>query len=235
MFKIRLANLLIGIDNRYPYMEKLCAAYRCEDFEKVAFTVSVSEDECLLEQKNSPVYATISYCESICLYRKIALELLKYDGLLMHAAAVCVDDECYLFAAKSGTGKTTHIRLWCDQFGARAQVLNGDKPILRLIDGRFYAFGSPFCGKEQLGSNISKPVKALCFIARGRENRIERISPSDTMGRIFHQLLIPRKEDDMHIFMSLTEQLLLKVSCYLLHCNMEPEAALVAYNGMKGQ
>ena len=235
MFRIKLAEVLIGIDNRYPYMEHLCASYRSDDPEAPAFTVSVSEEECLAEQAASPVYATRAYCESICLYRKIALKLIDHDAFLMHAAAIAVDGVCYLFAARSGTGKTTHIRLWQEAFGERAQIINGDKPILRFAGDRLMAFGTPFRGKEQLGSNTSAPVRALCFIARSETNRIEPLSAAEVLNLVFHQLLMPREEARMERFMALVERMLSTVDCYRLHCSMAPEAALVAYEGMRGR
>ena len=71
-------------------------------------------------------------------YRIICKKILSFDAMLMHCAAVSVDNEAYLFTAVSGTGKTTHINLWRKKFGDRFFVINGDKPIIRLIDGKFY-------------------------------------------------------------------------------------------------
>ena len=234
MFKLRLAHLLIGVEHRYPYMKDFCAGYISDDPAAPAFTVCAAEDECLREQAASPVPVTLPYCESICLYRRIALELLAYDALLIHAAAIEMDGRCVLFAAGSGTGKTTHIRLWQDAFGERVRVIYGDKPILRFLGGRPHVFGTPFRGKEQLGSNISAPVHALCFLTRGETNHVEPLTPSQALDRIVHQLLIPTDAAQMDRFMTLVERLLTKVDCFLLHCNTEPEAAVVAYEGMKG-
>lgn len=235
MFRIKLANLLIEIDNHFLYVERFCAGYLAEDEHEPAFTVAVTEEECRAEQQASPMPVTLPYCESICLYRKIALKLLEYDAFLMHAAAIAMDGECFLFAAKSGTGKTTHINLWRDAYGDRVQMINGDKPILRFGEDGLSAFGTPFCGKERLGSNTSAKVRALCFVSRSDANSIEPIPPAQALGLIFHQLLIPRDEKQMELFMTLVERMLSTVDCYLLHCNMETEAAKVAYEGMKGR
>lgn len=235
MFKIKLARLLIGVDNHFPYMERFCKAYITEEPGEPVFTVAVTKEECLAEQSASPVPAGLPYCESLCLYRQIALRLIDHDAFLMHAAAIAVDGVGYLFAAKSGTGKTTHISLWQEAFGERMQVINGDKPILRFENGELRAYGTPFCGKERLGGNISAPVRALCFVTRDAENRIEPIPASQVLGRIFHQLLMPRDEEQMERFMALVERMLSTVDCYLLHCNMEAEAARVAYEGMGGR
>ena len=136
MFCIKLAGIPIGIDNRYAYVRRLCAGY--ETAGRPAFTVRASEREIRAEQggRTGP---SRGYCESLCLYRQICRRLPFYDAFLMHASVVAVDGEAYAFAAPSGTGKTTHTRLWLQQFGSRAQVVNGDKPVFRFMDGALYA------------------------------------------------------------------------------------------------
>lgn len=237
MFKIRIANLTIGIENKYGYVRRLCREYET-DKGTPDFSVSVSEQEIAEEQKNSAEDReagkfTPQYCESICLYRAICLKLVEYDAFLMHAAAVELDGEAYLFAAKSGVGKTTHAKLWLQEFGERAKVINGDKPVCRFLDGRLYVFGTPWCGKENLGSNAMSPVKAICFLERGADNRICRMEEGEVIRRIFHQLLMPKEEADMDHFLDMIDRMLAMVECYLLRCNMEKEAAWVAYKGMK--
>jgi serine kinase of HPr protein (carbohydrate metabolism regulator) len=59
-----------------------------------------------------------------------------YDTFLFHGSAIAVDGVGYLFTAKSGTGKSTHARLWRELLGARAVMVNDDKPLLRVTEGR---------------------------------------------------------------------------------------------------
>ena len=148
MFCIKLAGIPIGIDNRYAYVRRLCAGY--ETSGRPAFTVRASEREIRAEQ-GGQAGPSRGYCESLCLYRQICRRLPFYDAFLMHASVVAVDGAAYAFAAPSGTGKTTHTRLWLQQFGSRAQVVNGDKPVFRFMDGALYACGTPWRGKEGLG------------------------------------------------------------------------------------
>ena len=112
MFRIKLAGIPIGIYNRYAYVRRLCSGY--ETAETPAFTVRATNAEILAEQDGGPFAP--GYCEGLCLYRKICHQLSRYDAFLMHASAVAVDGEAYVFAAPSGTGKTTHTRLWLEQF-----------------------------------------------------------------------------------------------------------------------
>ena len=159
--------------------------------------------------------------------------MVHFDAFLLHAAVIAVDGEAYAFLAPSGTGKSTHICLWLDKFGNRAQVVNGDKPILRFIDGILYACGTPWCGKEGLENNIMRPLKTLCFLEQSPNNSIRRLSLSEVIDRIFYQLLLPDDEDDFDYYMSLLDKMLAMVDCYLLQCNREPEAAELSYETMR--
>lgn len=235
-FQIKIAGLVIGINSKYEYVSRLCEEYKVSgDFStgKVDFSVSATEQEILEEQAGS-TETSLPYCESLCLYRAICLRLVPYDAFLMHSAALALDGEAYVFAAKSGVGKTTHMKLWMDEFGERTQVINGDKPIYRFMDGVLHACGTPWQGKERLGSNIMVPVKAIYFLEQSAENRIRPLGEGEVIGRIFHQLLMPREEEELDRFVDLIERMITSVDCYLLSCNMEREAALLAYKRRGG-
>lgn len=232
MFKIEIAGLVIGIDNHYEYVSRLCEHYKVET-EREDFRVEVTRQEILKEQAQSRVKFSLAYCESICLYRKICLRLIDYDAFLMHSAALMLDGEAFVFAAKSGVGKTTHIKLWMEEFGPQVQVVNGDKPVFRFMDNGFYVCGTPWCGKEGLGSPIKAPVKAICFLEQSQVNQIRRLDSSEVIGRIFHQMMMPREEEAMDHFLKLVDKMIEDVDCYLLSCTREREAAVVAYEGMR--
>lgn len=230
MFVIEIANVNIGIDNKYPYLEKLCKDFIVE--KDPLFTVSSTEDEIDESIKNSKLLHTNSrgYYESLCVYRKIAQEMVAYDGFLMHGAVIEKDGKGYLFTAPSGTGKTTHTKLWKELYNA--EYINGDKPIIRLIDGEFYACGTPWRGKECFGKNAMVKLHALCFIERDVNNSIRKLSAREVLLRVFNQLLLPN-DDVSDNYYGLIDQLLSNIPCYLLRCNMDEEAAKVAYEGMK--
>lgn len=246
VFSIRIAELVVRIDNRYDYVREFCGAYIVADELPADITVSATEEEIRRQigdipagendaQKQQLERYAYPYGESLCIYRHIAREMIRFDGFLMHAAVIAVDGEAYAFAAKSGTGKTTHMKLWLETFGERAQVINGDKPILRYIDGTLYAFGTPWCGSEGMGHNAKAPLRALCFIERSETNSIAPMASAAVIGRIFHQLLMPQDEASLDRFMQMIENMIAATPCFLLRCNMEPEAALAAWRGIRGE
>lgn len=232
MFKIKIAELVIRIDNKYEYVSRLCELYKTADSADEDFHVSASEQEILSEHQQGGDFP-LPYCESLCIYRNLCLKLIGYDAFLMHSAVVELDGEAYVFAAKSGVGKTTHIRLWMQEFGPCCHVINGDKPVYRFLDGRLYACGTPWCGKEGLGENRMAPVKAICFLEQASVNHIRKLAEGEVIGRIFHQLLMPREEDAAAHFLELIDRVLFGADCYLLQCDASREAAALAYQRMQ--
>ena len=93
-----------------------------------------------------------AYLETLAVYRKIAVRMLQHDTLLMHGSAVAVDGKAYLFIAASGTGKSTHTRLWREQFGARAVMVNDDKPLVHVKEDGVTVCGTPWDGKHRLST-----------------------------------------------------------------------------------
>ena len=231
MITIQIADLVIELHNRYSYVEELCREYRVEG-KPVSFSVSATEDEIDEELKIAGAPFPRAYAEATCLHRRIARRLSEYDAFLLHSAVLSCDGEGYAFAARSGVGKSTHVGLWLKVFGERAKVVNGDKPILRKIDGKFYVYGTPWNGKERLGDNISCEMKALCFLERGETNRISEISADEALVRLFSQVYLPEDAVASAATLDLLGEFMKQTRFYLLHCNMEDEAAMVAYRGM---
>ena len=230
MFVLELAGVRIRLDNRYPYVERQCKRYICEGTDAV-FTVRATEEEIAQEQTLGDYSA--GYCESICLYRQICTELPKYNGFLLHSSVIEVDGYAYAFAAKSGVGKSTHTSLWLKNI-PNARVLNGDKPLMRIMDdGSVVAYGTPWNGKENWGTNISAPLAAVCFIERGAENSIRRAEESEMIARLVHQLYLRGEREMVSKQLTLIDSFVRGVPCYILACNISDEAALLSYNTMR--
>lgn len=228
----RIADLNIKINHKHDYLTKLCAKYLHSDQNaSVDFEVSPSASDYNIDKENLEGYSD-GYLESISIYRQIAKKLLEYDGIILHAAVISVDGLAYAFSAPSGTGKSTHIKLWKKAFGDRVKIVNGDKPLLRYIDGKLYAYGTPWCGKEGYNSNTKAELSSICFISRAVENSIKRIDPNTALPKIFTQLLMPDNEGQTEHFFKMLNLIFDNVKFYNLGCNMDIEAAKVAYEGM---
>ena len=131
MFCVQIAGVLVVIENRYAFTERLCADYIVDvSPDECDFSVSATAEEIAAENNDEDAFSP-AYCESLALYRKMCTRMLDYDAFLFHAAVVSYAGRGYAFAAKSGTGKSTHVAQWMHALGDRVTVVNGDKPILR--------------------------------------------------------------------------------------------------------
>ena len=173
-----------------------------------------------------------AYLETLAVYRKIADHLLFCDTLLFHGSVIAVDGEGYLFTAKSGTGKSTHTRLWREYFGEHAVMVNDDKPLLHITDSGVTAYGTPWDGKHRLSTNIAVPLKGICILTRDITNHIEPVEPHAVYPLIVQQTNRSLSADGMKQTLSLIDRMLNAVPVYRLGCNMDIEAARVAYEGM---
>ena len=170
------------------------------------------------------------YLETLAAYRKIAEKLPEYGGFLFHGSAIAADGQGYVFTAASGTGKSTHARLWRELLGGRAVMVNDDKPIIRMLDGVPFVFGTPWDGKEHLSQNISVPLKAICILERSLENRIREISKQEALPMLVQQAYRPF--DPLALAKTVTLLDGLNVKYYRLGCNMDVSAAALSCHAM---
>ena len=239
-FRIALAGQVIGVSALYELTRTFCKNYLTDA--PASFEVAVTPADIAYERQRSARADELEgaavrehadpYLETLAVYRKLAQLLVQDDILLMHGAVVAVDGQAYLFTAKSGTGKTTHTRLWMRQFGDRAVMVNGDKPLLHITSEGVTVYGTPWDGKEHLSTNTSCPLKALCILTRSETNHIERISKKEALPMLCQQSYRPCSPIGAQKMLALVDRLGSSVPLYRLGCNMEPEAALVAYHGM---
>ena len=162
-------------------------------------------------------------------YRK----LLDFNGIMLHASAVVVDDGAYLFSAASGTGKSTHTQLWLELFGERAFILNDDKPAIRIIDNAIYAYGTPWSGKYDISVNKAVRLKGICFLNRGKSNKIERLDFQTAVIRLYHGTLKKLDANQTQKSFDIIEQIVKGIPVYEMFCTPDIEAAKIAFNTMK--
>lgn len=164
---------------------------------------------------------------------QFGFRLLAHDALFLHASAVEVDGRAYLFSADSGVGKSTHARLWQQLHGSKAIVLNDDKPALRCLDGVWYAYGTPWCGKDGINQNRRAPLAGICFLKRGDRNAIAPLSPAECIRRIMPQTIYQfGRKDTLITMLSHLDALLNRIPVFELECLPEEASARLSYETM---
>lgn len=172
----------------------------------------------------------IAYMESA---RQFYVRLLNHDGFYLHSSAVAMDGRAYLFSANSGVGKSTHTQLWQSLFGEAAQVFNDDKPALRRMDGRWYAYGTPWCGKDGINQNKKVPLAGICFLKQSGENRIRRLSQTEALSRILPQTIYRlRNTERLDLLLRHVEEVIQEIPIFELDCRPDTDAVRLSYETM---
>lgn len=229
-FSIKVAEHVFSVSANYPQTKEYCKDYLVEG-NGVPIIITKNDldyEKELSEEKHLPMW----YNETAALLRKISDVLIRDNIILFHSSAVAVDGSSYVFAAPSGTGKSTHTRLWKELLKDRLSFVNGDKPFMKIQEDGIIVYGSPWDGKERLSNNCSMPLKAICFLSRGEQNTIERIGSDEAFARLMKQTYRPSDPKDYLKTIGLVKKMSRLVSLWALSCNMDPSAAKVSYEAM---
>ena len=204
------------------------------------FSIRVSDADLRFEQADADAEAaedgfkrrifTDPFLERAAIQRKFAEYLLHRNIFLAHGSAVAVDGQGYLFTARSGTGKSTHTRLWREVFGRRAAMINDDKPFLALTGEGIRIYGSPWSGKHGLDTNLCVPLKGICLLERGSENVIRPGAPEEMRDLL--KGFRPQTPEQAKAYEALLTELLKAVPLWHMSCSKEKEAAQIAYAAM---
>ena len=165
---------------------------------------------------------------------KLLNALLDYNILLIHGAAVCYNNAAYLFTGRSGIGKTTHALKWIEN-KPEAFIINGDKPFIRVFDNGQQPLicGSPWNGKENLGTNVMVPLKAIAILSRADNNCITPISYRDAFTSIYSQIYRPVETNKMRKTLTMLKSLEESIQFFDFEINnFEEDCFPIAFNAL---
>lgn len=224
----RIADLIAEIPAEGG-LAPLCAGYAIDSADSPDIVVRASDYH--TPTKFAATAEMIAYMESgLQFYR----QLLRFNGFYIHSSAVAYEGRAYLFSGPSGMGKSTHTRLWQSTFGEEAKIFNDDKPVLRRIDGRWYAYGTPWCGKNHININMKVPLGGICFLKQAEENRIRRLGSMEALQRLLSQTLRKRlNTEEAARLLSHVDKLIQEIPIFELENRPEPAAALLSYETMR--
>ena len=159
--------------------------------------------------------------------------LPDFGGMMLHASATVIEGETYLFAGMSGIGKSTHAELLIKNHPG-ALLINDDKPALRLLDGRWMVYGTPWCGKDYINLNAKYPLKAICFLSKRRDrNEIRVADPMEALAGLIFCSGGQGSKKVMQKLAPLISRLMDDVPIYEMDSLADDNAAQMAYNAMK--
>ena len=239
-FDMKIAGHVGRVHALFESTRDYCKNYLTEEAPEFSVTVTrgdlaFEQAELLAEAKAEgmkPRKFTDPFLDRAAIQRGFADHLFEKDVLLCHGSTVAVDGRAYLFTAKCGTGKSTHTRLWREVFGCRATMINDDKPFLTIREEGVLISGSPWSGKHGLDTNITVPLRGICILTRGKENRIRPMAPEEALTMLRKQSYRPLDAGKEDRFLQLTEILATTVPLWYLECTKDPEAAEISHSAM---
>jgi hypothetical protein len=150
--------------------------------------------------------------------------LARHNGMLIHASGIEIKQKGYLFAGRSGAGKTTIAM----QFLARHYegLLSDDRLILREIDRAFRVFGTPWPGKGGIARNMNIPLAGIFFLRHSSHNRVEQVDTRTALEELLPVASIPWYDPGrMNDILQTCERLIENVPAYML--SFRPDAEVV--------
>lgn len=223
-FKVKIADVVILTKVNYKETGEFFSSFKCEEKEQETIVIEKPEIEAF--RKEVP-YFTPEQCERGILKYKMDMVLVKYGVFPVHASALSYKGKAYVFTALSGVGKSTHSRKWKEAFGEDVIIINDDRPYLKVTGDSVLVFSHPQSGKHNLYTNTSAEAAAIGKIIRDERNYIRRMTKAEMFPFLVQQsFTLDEKEATSRIIM-LIRQVLERVNAYEIHCNMDPDAAVI--------
>lgn len=188
------------------------------------------------EEKNKmiiqyPMQKDVFLFEHFNIWNYMAFEnpLLYYQAFILHSSFISWQNNGILFTAPSGTGKSTQADLWKKY--EDADIYNGDRTIIRKIDGKYYGFGSPYAGSSGIYRNDSAPIKAIIVIEQGPDNVIRRLRGREAFLPLFRETLMNTwNKEYMEKMTDLLMDAAYQIPVYHLSCRPDQDAVNTVKN-----
>ena len=233
MEKFVIAGLKTEYNVRGNLLRERSQPYKAEfDDSETQIRLNIKE-EFISKKKEEIPHLTIDEHEYMWTCEAFYSELLRHNGMMLHSSCVEKDGFAYLFSARSGTGKSTHTHLWLKNLEG-TRIINDDKPALIYENGKWYACGTPFSGKTDENLDVKVPVRAIVFLHRSETNQVKRMAPQLAVGQFLSQTVHPGEKGLSEKMLENLDLLLKSVPIFTLGCNLDDEAAKIAYEGIEG-
>lgn len=223
----KIAEMNIAVSPRFDYTREYLREYVTDETE-YEFEVVITDEMLAYEhQLNEEIHGdpmADALCEAVAILRVICGYILDKNGFFLHCSCLKFEDKAVIFTAPSGTGKSTHARLWREYFGDKVKMINDDKPLVREKDGQFIIYGTPWNGKHHIGSNICAPIGAVFFLEQAKENKTERIDTVTALTLLLQQTVIPETKGALQKLLDMLSRLIEAVPMYKLYCDISYKA-----------
>ena len=157
--------------------------------------------------------------------------MIRKDSLILHCAYIRYQGSAILFSAPSETGKSTQADLW--EMYRGSETVNGDRALLRNMDGVWHACGWPVCGTSEICHPSDTPIGSVVMLRQGKENHAERLSPMQAFAQIYSQITINQwNREFVGKAVELIEDLVTHVPVWQLTCDISEAAVQCLYDAL---
>lgn len=157
----------------------------------------------------------------------------QHDLCVVHSASLLHQGKAWLFSGHSGAGKSTHTRLWQENFNA--PLLNGDLNLLGMEKGQPMCYGLPWCGTSEISTVQNYPLGGVVFLRQAPFNRVSPLSPDQEALSLTQRMITPAwTREQAQKNLELAERLTAKIRIFQLECTKDPEAAEVMRRAIEG-
>ena len=153
----------------------------------------------------------------------IPSRIIESGGIILHSSFIGIGGEAVLFTGQKGIGKSTQAALWQKYRGS--DIINGDRAIIRKKDGKWFAWGSPYCGTSKISRNLELPLKAIVSLAQSSVNSVKRENTRESFRSLLDgaSFNIWDKEQVQKLTDTCSE-LISDIPFYLLECTPDERA-----------
>lgn len=175
------------------------------------------------------------YEKVVDIFFEITTYLINKKCVRIHSSCIKVGEDAIGFLAPSGTGKSTHTRLWQKYCEKQVVVVNDDQTYYKLKNDGIYAFSSPLAGKHKKYANVSAKLKAFVVLKQGVENKFYKLDKLTSTKLIYKQLFLPGDKSGYEKTFEIFEKILELIPIYFLECDISQNAFKTCYSGIFGE
>ena len=165
------------------------------------------------------------------LWTAFNLFAIPHNLFAIHSSTIVYNKKANLFLGESGTGKSTHTRLWLKNF-PQARLLNDDSPIVAIENEQVMVYGSPWSGKTHCYHNVGFPVNSFVRLQQAPENSITKLNPVQAFMALQPACPPALSKDEYYSekIVEILNQIIQKTSIFKLGCLPNDEAAILSRN-----
>lgn len=232
--KYFIAELKTAIATENAAVLRQAEKYRA-DFDGEA-DISINIPPELITKRMAQMHCTREKCEYLMISSLFYRRLLKFDGFMMQASVFGYKGMVCLFSGSCSMGESTRAELWRKYFGEGKTIcINDDKPAIRKVEDRFYIYGTPFGGGEDLCANIKAPLTGIVYFSRAAEPGIRRVDEEYAVENLLRQTTYPYSQQEMDSLLDLFEELSQRVPIYEMGSNVSEESFCLLMETLTGK